>query len=99
MGTAHYCSAQPEGFEYDKPNLVCKLKKSLYGLKQSAHNWQKLLVEIMTAQGFYPINADPCVYTKRLSLHEQFFFESGLSEGHTHVPVLHVVGGVGVQHR
>jgi len=58
---------QPEGFEYDKPNLVCKLKKSLYGLKQSAHNWQKLLVEIMTAQGFYPINADPCVYTKRLS--------------------------------
>jgi len=45
---------QPEGFEYDKPNLVCKLKKSLYGLKQSAHNWQKLLVEIMTTQGFLP---------------------------------------------
>jgi len=57
---------QPEGFEKDKEKYVCKLRKSLYGLKQSAYNWQ-LLTEIMHSQGFYPIKADPCVFSKRAS--------------------------------
>ncbi len=34
---------QPEGFQEGGPNVVCKLNKSLYGLKQSAHNWNKKL--------------------------------------------------------
>jgi hypothetical protein len=56
---------QPEGFEQGKEEMVCKLRKSLYGLKQSAYNWQRLLKDIMHAQGFYPLKADPCVYVKR----------------------------------
>ncbi len=35
---------QPEGFEVKgKENLVCKLKKSIYGLKQSPRSWNAAL--------------------------------------------------------
>ena len=41
---------QPQGFEQQGPNneqLVCHLKKSIYGLKQAGWNWNKLLDEWM----------------------------------------------------
>ena len=41
---------------------MCLLKKSLYGLKQSARNWQKLLESYFFGAGFSRSRADPCLY-------------------------------------
>ena len=56
---------QPEGFIIPgKENLVCKLKKSLYGLKQSPRQWYKRFDTFMLSQGFKRSNYDSCVYLK-----------------------------------
>ena len=45
--------AQPEGFvEPGQEHLVCHLKKSLYGLKQSPQQWYQKLHETFTSMGF-----------------------------------------------
>ena len=46
---------QPKGFEKLDSNgnkLVCKLKKSIYGLKQAAKNWYQELSNFLIQQGF-----------------------------------------------
>uniref|UniRef100_A0ABD2W186 Retrovirus-related Pol polyprotein from transposon TNT 1-94 n=1 Tax=Trichogramma kaykai TaxID=54128 RepID=A0ABD2W186_9HYME len=53
---------QPEGFD-DKSGKVCRLHKSLYGLKQSARCWNSKFVNCLKDFGLYPSNADPCVFT------------------------------------
>ena len=56
---------QPEGFEVEgKEQLVCKLKKSLYGLKQTPIQWYKKFDSFMIENGFKHTAADPCVYIK-----------------------------------
>lgn len=54
---------QPEGYE-EGEGLVCKLEKSLYGLKQSGRNWNMILRECLTGNGFKQNPADHCVYAK-----------------------------------
>jgi hypothetical protein len=44
---------QPEGFAVKgKKELVCRLKKSLYGLKQSPRMWYKKIDTYMLGLGF-----------------------------------------------
>ena len=55
---------QPEGYViYDKESnkLLCKLNKSLYGLKQSGRNWHNMLHNFLRVQKFEQSYADPCV--------------------------------------
>jgi transposase InsO family protein len=54
---------QPTGFT--KPGtegMVCRLNKSLYGLRQAGRVWNKRIDVELKALGFAPIHADPCVY-------------------------------------
>jgi len=54
---------QPDGYQVSgKENLVCRLKKSLYRLKQAPRCWNRALNEFMMQAGFVQSNADPLVF-------------------------------------
>jgi hypothetical protein len=40
---------QPEGFEVGGPDHVCKLRKSLYGLKQAGRVWNQTLNSVLSS--------------------------------------------------
>ena len=55
---------QPEGFaSCETTNKVCKLKKSIYGLKQASRSWNRRFDEIIRLSGLIK-NEEPCVYKK-----------------------------------
>lgn len=57
---------QPEGFIVrGKEDWVCRLDKSLYGLKQAGRTWHQKIDTALKAQGFTPIQADQCIYVRR----------------------------------
>ena len=54
---------QPEGFAVaGKEHLVRRLKKSIYGLKQSSRCWNVALDSHLKKIGFVQANNDPCIY-------------------------------------
>src|SRR5579862_9432714 len=55
---------QPEGFERRgmKAKMVCRLLRSLYGLKQASRVWNIQLHEFLIKIGFKRSNADTCLY-------------------------------------
>jgi hypothetical protein len=58
---------QPEGFsQLGQEHLVCKLKKSFYGLKQSPRQWYKRFDSYMIKIGYKRCEYDCCVYVKSL---------------------------------
>ena len=57
---------QPEGFVIPgKEHLVCKLNRSLYGLKQASRQWYKKFDAFMLKHGYKRSHVDHCLYTKR----------------------------------
>ena len=54
---------QPEGFVASgQEQLVCKLKRSIYGLKQSPRCWNHVLDDQLKVMGFKQTANDPCLY-------------------------------------
>ena len=62
--------SQPELFS-DGSDRVCKLKRSLYGLLQSARQWNKKMTEVMLSLSFTQSKTDPCVFIS--SEHENMY--------------------------
>ncbi|GJR43573.1 putative RNA-directed DNA polymerase [Tanacetum coccineum] len=59
---------QPEGFVNPKhTGRVCKLQRSIYGLKQASRSWNKRFDEEIKKYGFTQNPDEPCVY-KRASV-------------------------------
>ncbi|KAL2251628.1 UNVERIFIED_CONTAM: Retrovirus-related Pol polyprotein from transposon TNT 1-94 [Sesamum indicum] len=56
---------QPSGFsDISKPDYMCLLKKSLYGLKQSPRQWNKKFDVFVLSLNFTRSNYDHCLYFK-----------------------------------
>ena len=56
---------QPEGFSSDSgEHLVCKLNKSIYGLKQASRQWYLKFHGIISSFGFDENPMDQCIYHK-----------------------------------
>ncbi len=55
---------QPPGYDVSgQEKLVCKLKRTLYGLKQSSRCWNKSFQEFITELGLSQSSAYPaCVF-------------------------------------
>jgi transposase InsO family protein len=53
---------QPEGYHQGGADWVCKLKRGLYGLKQSGRLWYERLGTALEGMGFKRLQSDPSVY-------------------------------------
>ena len=63
----------PSGLVTSSPQIVCKLNKSLYGLKQSSRQWNKHFDEFMSRLKFERSAYDNCVYYKHLETHTSVY--------------------------
>ena len=56
---------QPEGYvDTRDPKKVCKLKKSIYGLKQASRSWNHRFDHVIKQNGFTRSVEEPCLYMK-----------------------------------
>jgi hypothetical protein len=60
----HIYVRQPAGFQREG-DLVLKLKKSVYGLRQSSRNFFHYLSRHLEEQGLIPSKLDPCLFVGR----------------------------------
>jgi len=61
------CLIVPPGVTTSKPNQVCKLPKSLYGLKQASRKWYEKLIGLLISNGYQQATSDASLFTKKAS--------------------------------
>ena len=54
----------PPGLSVDNPQLVCRLQRSLYGLKQASRQWFMKLSSFLSSHGFQQSNADHSLFLR-----------------------------------
>lgn len=54
----------PPGYKGIEKGQVCKLLKSLYGLKQASREWNAEFSKKLHSFGFHQSDADPCLFLK-----------------------------------
>ena len=58
---------QPPGFaRAGLQDYVCRLKRSIYGLKQSPRQWNRVIDGYLKEHGFRPSICEPCVYIRMI---------------------------------
>lgn len=66
--------SQPQGFtDSSKPDFVCKLHKSIYGLKQSPRAWFLKLTSALLSWGFSGSKADSSMFIYKSATHMLVF--------------------------
>ena len=54
----------PPGVSHSNPNQVCKLNKSLYGLKQASRKWYENLTSLLLTSGYKRASLDHSLFLK-----------------------------------
>lgn len=57
---------QPPGFGEDSPNYICRLKKSLYGLRQAPRVWNQTLHKFLIKIGLERLDSDYGLYARKV---------------------------------
>ena len=65
---------QPPGHD-DGTSQVCKLRRALYGLKQSPRIWEETLRTTLHAMGFSSSKLDPCLYLMKKDGQDLFLLD------------------------
>ena len=55
----------PQGVQSDITNAVCKLNKSLYGLKQASRQWYAKLIEVLLQRSYTHSENDYSLFCKK----------------------------------